>query len=192
MRRTALTLLFILALSTISLADIAKPTKTPKPTASITTNMMIHLRHDAKEARLIIPKTQIQQLRAQLDGLDTGADSAMTASSFARTQTIIGGLFLSLAIVFGGIWFARSGKAGTLSGKTLVILTVFAAMASTASFVYANAGPPPEARSISGKMFVQGVHIYGFGSGTVKLEAGDEEFIDLIVPDPKDTPSSEE
>jgi hypothetical protein len=186
MKRLILLFVLVFSLSILSFADIAKPTNSPKTKASIETEMMIHLRHDAKEARLLIPKSRLQQLRADLDGLDTGSDYAATTGSFGRTQTIVSGLFLSLAIVFGGLWFARSGKAATLSGKTLVVLTVLAGMAAAASFVYANAGPPPEARSITGKMFVQGVHIYGFGSGTVKLEVGDEDFVDLIVPDPKD------
>jgi len=60
--------------------------------------------------------------------------------------------------------------------------------------VLANAGPPPEARSITGKMFTQAVHIYGFGSGQIKLEVTNEDrqYIDLIVPDPKTSPSPEE
>jgi hypothetical protein len=101
-------------------------------------------------------------------------------------------MFLSLAFVFGGIWFVRSGKAATKTGKILVLLAVIASVGSAATFVYANAGPPPEARSITGKMFSQAVHYYKFGSGKIKLETkadGDGEGVELIVPDPQSSPS---
>jgi hypothetical protein len=63
----------------------------------------------------------------------------------------------------------------------------------TATLAYANAGPPPEARSITGKMFAQGVHWYNAGWGHVKLGVSDTERIKLIVPNPKDDkPGNEE
>ena len=98
-------------------------------------------------------------------------------------------MFLSLALVFGGIWFARSGKVSTRTAKALMIGDLLACLGSAATFVYANAGPPAEARSITSKMFSQSVHIYKFGYGRVKLEAKAEsggDRIELIVPDPKD------
>ena len=70
-----------------------------------------------------------------------------------------------------------------------MISAVLAGIGSAATFVYANAGPPAEARSITGKMFSQAVHIYNYGWGTVKLEASpdsDGEGVTLIVPNPKD------
>ncbi len=175
-------------------ADIVRPNNTPKDSSakSIETGMTIRLDHDAKEARLIIPKSRIKELRAELEKLDDGSDNtaAVTATrGISRTQTIASGVFLSLALVFGGIWFMRSGKAATRTGKTFIILALVAAVGSAATFVYANAGPPSEARSITGKMFTQAVHMYGTGWGTVKLEAGDKEQIELIVPDPKTSAS---
>jgi hypothetical protein len=182
----------ILSIAAATFADIPRPVKTPNPSKSIETGMRITLDHDAKDARLIIPKSQIKALRAQLDKLDDSENTAsVTQNGVTRTQTIVSGLFLSLALVFGGIWFVRSGKAASQSGKTFVILAVLAGIGSAATFVYANAGPPAEARSITGKMFTQAVHMYGTGWGTVKLEAGDKDQIELIVPDPK-TPGGEE
>ena len=51
--------------------------------------------------------------------------------------------------------------------------------------MFANAGPPPEARSITGKMFTPAVHLYKFGYGKVKVETSDDDRdeIELIVPD---------
>jgi hypothetical protein len=197
MKRITLALIFICALSAIVLADIAKPTKTPKQKASIDSILRINLRSDAKEAKLIIPKSQLMLLRAQLDQIADGNDTtaAITGSEDStRIPTIVGGLFLSLAIVFGGIWFARSGRMSPKTSQALVLFTLLAAVGSAATFVYGNAGPPAEARSITGKMFSPAVHMYGFGSGEIKLETAtdDENAIVLIVPDPKDSPKTDE
>jgi hypothetical protein len=189
--------MFLLA-SIAAFADIARPapTKTPKPNSSksIETGMSIKLDSNAKEARLIIPKSQVKQLRAALDDVDDADNTAAvtTPAGMSRTQTIVSGMFLSLAMVFGGIWFVRSGKASTKTGKTLVIFALLVGLGSSATFVYANAGPPAEARSITGKMFVPAMHMYNGGWGTVRLETGDQTQIELIVPNPKDAPKAGE
>ena len=188
----------VLLLAAAAFADIARPepTKTPKTSKGINTTLMIRLDRSAKDAKLIIPKSQIKQLRAELEQLDSDSDNtaAVTApNSFSRTQTIVSGAFLSLALVFGGMWFVRSGKTMTKTGKTLVILAVVAGIGSAATFVYANAGPPPEAQTITGKMFSQSVHMYNFGSGKIKVETKeDSNSIELIVPDPADKPKTDE
>lgn len=180
--------------SVFAFADIAKPEKPKdeKAKASYETTLDIRLRADAKEAKLIIPKSQIKQLRAQLDALDNGSENtaAVIGSGFSGTQTIMSGLFLSLAIVFGGVWFMRSGKANTNANKG-VIAAVLLSFIASATFVFANAGPPPEARSITGKMFSQAMHLYGFGWGKIKVETTDDDNdrITLIVPDPKTSSS---
>jgi len=197
MKRLILTIAFAAIAAGSALADIARPDapKAPKtkPSTSIATTMDIRLDPNAREARLIIPRSQLKQLRAQLDGLDDADDNtaAVTTPSFSRMQTIMSGAFLSLAIVFGGMWFARSGKAASKTVKMIVVVATVAGIASAATFVYANAGPPNEARSITGKMFSQAVHIYGFGWGTVKVETSDEDRIQLIVPNTKDKPAAE-
>jgi hypothetical protein len=190
-RLICLTTLVILG-SISAFADLPRPDKSPnrveKPRAAIDTEMDISLDRNAKEARLIIPKSQLKQLRAELERLDDGSDNTAAVASpgeFTRVQTIVSGMFLSLAFIFGGIWFVRSGKAATGTGRAFVILAVLAGIGSAATFVYANAGPPNEARSITGKMFAPSMHTYGFGWGKVKLEAGDDDRIKLIVPNPK-------
>ncbi|HEY2866665.1 MAG TPA: hypothetical protein VGJ02_06205 [Pyrinomonadaceae bacterium] len=196
MKRIVLAMVLGAFTATAALADIAKPEKPSKPKASIDTFLHISLKSDAKEARLIIPKSQLAQLRAQLDQMggtdDTAAASTATGTA-NRLPTIMGGLFLSLAIVFGGIWFARSGKLSLRTNSAIVVLIIFTAIGSAATFVYGNAGPPPEARSITGRMFTQAVHLYGFGSGQIKLETSDDpdQPLELIVPNAKE-PSGEE
>ena len=191
-------MIFLAAIATFADIPRPEPEKTPKQKASksIETQMTIRLDSEAKEARLIIPKSQIKQLRAELEQMDGDSDNTAavtTPSSFSRTQTIVSGSFLSLALVFGGMWFVRSGKSTTKTGKCLVVLAVVTGIVSAATLVYANAGPPQEARSITGKMFTQAVHIYGRGWGKVKLETRDQQQIELIVPNPKSsTPGTDE
>ena len=195
MRRIALVLTFVIAASMAAFADLPKPDKSSKPNTSIDTNLRINLKSDVKDARLIIPKALLVQLQAQLDQPGNGSDSAaaFTISGVSKIQTIVGGLFLSFAIVFGGIWFARSGKLGTKTSTAMVIFAVLAGLGSAATFVYGNMGPPAEARKVTGKMFSDAVHQYKFGSGPIKLETTAEgEDVYLIVPDPKDPPKGDE
>ena len=204
MKRTLSLTILICAFSLVAFADIARPDKSPnrveKPKAvkQIDTVLQIRLDRDAKEARLLIPKKYAKELRAALDEMESGEDSNAavaenTSGSFSRTQTIVSGLFMSLALVFGGMWFVRSGKAATKSGKALVILAIVAGAGSAATYVYANAGPPPSALSITGKIFSKSVNDYGYGSGKIKIEVTDEENnLRLIVPNPQSTPSADE
>jgi hypothetical protein len=193
-----------MSFSTAALADIArpatpKPTETPKQRKSIDTTLSITLTK-TKTAKLKIPKSQIAQLRAQLDELDGGESNTASTRAprffFGRMQTIVSGAFLSLAIVFGGIWFARSKKAETRAGRTLAIGAFLFLSGAAATAVIANAGPPPEARSITGKIFSEHVHSYKQASGEVKLMILDiddgYERIELEVPDPNGFPERDE
>lgn len=163
-------------------ADIPRPKVTPnKPakTASIDTRLDIRIRRDAKEAKLILSRAQLNQLRAELDAIDGGATDTASAG-ITGSQTIAGGLFLSLAMVFAGVWVVRSGRMPKPAAAAVVLFAV----GSLATMVYANAGPPAEARSITGKMFAPAMHYYKFGGGSIKLEISDEEDNPtLIVPD---------
>jgi hypothetical protein len=78
----------------------------------------------------------------------------------------------------------RSRKIETKASKILVIGSVLFLSGAVVTMVYANAGPPPEARSLTNKFFSPGVNIYKFGSGKIKLEvSSDEKSPVLIVPD---------
>ena len=109
--------------------DIPRP-NTPKPKQSrlIDSRMTIRISRDAKEAKLIIPKSQVKQLRAELEELDGESDTtAASTINFTRTQTIVSGLFLSLAFVFGGVWLARGRKTELKANKALVVGANFCA-----------------------------------------------------------------
>jgi hypothetical protein len=186
MKKLFSSVVLIIALALTAFADVRLPdTPTPKQSKKIDTQMYISIDKDAKEARLRIPKSQIRQLRAELDQLDDS--DATAASGFSKTQTVVSGLFLSLAFVFGGVWLARSrSKSETKTGKALVVGAGLFLTGAMATLAFANAGPPPEARSLTGKIFSNSVHVYKRASGKIRLETTDEtDRIELIVPDVK-------
>ena len=192
-----LLLLTALALftSTAAFADIAppRPEKTPKPKPGVSTTMEIMMDKTAKEAKLIIPKSQIKQLRAELESLDddNGNTAAVTGGS-TRLQTIVSGAFLSLAFVFGGMWFLRSGKASTKGGKALAAAAILGGIGAATTVVFANVGPPPAARNITCKLFDQKIfQPYGFAYGKIKIETTDGNQVKLIVPDVTEKPAGE-
>ncbi|HEX8248177.1 MAG TPA: hypothetical protein VF599_08410 [Pyrinomonadaceae bacterium] len=188
MKKLFSSIALIAALALVALADVRLPdTPKPKQSKAIDTRLQIRLDKDAKEARLRIPKSQLKQLRAELDQLDDSAGT--TASlSFSRTQTIVSGLFLSLAFVFGGVWLARSrGKTDSKTNKALVVVAGLFLTGAMTTIAFANIAPPVETRRIDGKIFSESVHRYKRALGKIKLEISDdsEEEIELIVPDVK-------
>ena len=188
MKKIILSCLIVSAAASVSFANIANP-DLPGKRKTIDTSLSIRLDKDATEARLIIPKSQLKQLRAELEQLDGGTEDATAAAGagISRTQTIVSGGLLSLALVFGGVWFARSGRTHS---KSVIATAVVLACGSIVTFVYGNAGPPPEARTINGKMFTQAVHMYKGGWGKIKLEVSDSARTpELIVPDSPKTPA---
>jgi hypothetical protein len=186
MKKFFVAAILLFAFSIAACADILletpKPTPAPKQAKAIDTRLYISISKDTKEARLVIPKSQLKQLRAELDQLD---ESNPTLSfNFSRTQTVVSGLFLSLAFVFAGVWFARSQKSESKTGKALAVGSILFLSGMFATIAFANVGPPNEARSITGKIFTNAVHQYKQASGRIKLETSDQtDEIELIVPD---------
>lgn len=193
MKFTIFLIAAICAASTIAFANIANP-DLPSSKKAIDTSLRIQLDRDANEARLVIPRSQIKQLRAELESLDPGGANTAAAIStepgLSGTQTVISGLFISLGLVFGGLWFVRSKQISKTASRITAGIAITSAVVVSVGMVYGNAGPPSEARTITGKMFSPAVHMYGFGSGKIKLEVSDTERIPtLVVPNPKTSPS---
>jgi hypothetical protein len=136
------------AFSAAALADVRwespmpKPTATPKPTeapkeTSKTGGMIIMMTDRVDEPVLVIKKEMLEKLRAAVDG--TTSSAVVENSDFNRTQTIVSGLFLSLAFVFGGVWLARNrGKVS----KSAAAVVVFAILGMTTTFVIGNIRAP--------------------------------------------------
>jgi hypothetical protein len=201
MKKMLFTLALLASFSIVALGDIPRP-PTPKPTPglkqkkSIDAQLSITLRK-TETAKLKIPRSQINQLRAQLDAIDGRAENTAAAGKtggFTGAQTIVSGAFLSLALVFGGLWFVRSKSSESKAARGTAIAAFLFLSGSVAAVVWANAGPPPEARSITGKMFTEAVHMYKQGSGEIKLMVNDEDDdrIELVVPDPNGFPDNDE
>lgn len=191
-RIIALSLLMMLA-SAVAFSDIArpepKPQKTPKVLYNATADMTIRLDRDANQPVLRIPNSALKYLRAELEREDgTSDDNAAVNTnggvSLSRTQTIMSGAFLSLALIFGGFWFIRSGKAASKGVRNLVILGVVSAVALTATFVYANIGPPPFS-GFTNRLFNRNAMVggtYAHESG-IRIERTNGTEIELIIPD---------
>ncbi len=134
----ALTTIFV----SIALADIVPP-PTPKPAPKgKQVEMFIDVTNDVTETTLVIKKSSTKLLRAALDeaeGLENSSaqNQTITPSSSASTQLVIGGMFLTLAFVFGGVWLARSKPSKTIVGLFLVGI-----LASATVLVVANIAPP--------------------------------------------------
>ena len=189
---------FLILFSIVALADIRLP-ETPKPDSKKSIDSFLSIKFDknTKEAKLIIPKSQLKQLRAELEQLDNEQDTNANAKTgFTRAQTIIGGLFMSLAILSGGVWLTRTKKLDPKTGKNLVIGAILFLSGAVATIVYANAGPPPELRQITSKLFDKKVFGYwNSAGGKIKIQVSDTaQNPELIVPDVTDEkkPSDEE
>ena len=186
MYKKYLVLLAVLLFAVPAFADIARPDRTPKrpkKETAIDSRLTIRLDKDAKEARLIIPRSELKGLIAQLG---TDEMPAVKVGGISQAQTIMGGTLISLAIIFGGVWAFRSGKLATRSGKVTASVALVLAGGALTSLVYANIAPPLETRSIKGSIFSPAIQKYKFVSGPIKLEIGENETAPtLIVPDPK-------
>ena len=196
MTKQYLAILALLIFAVPAFADIARPDRTPnqpKKDAAIDSRLTIRLDKDAKEARLIIPRRELNELVAQLgtDGRRTLPE--VKVGGFSQTQTIMGGTLISLAILFGGVWAFRSGKLATKSGKVAASVALVLAGGALSSLVYANIAPPFETRSIKGSIFSPAIQKYKFVSGEIKLEVGENNTTPtLIVPDPAVSPTPSE
>jgi len=183
--------LSVAAFADVRVPDTPKPTPSPKAKKGVESNMEIRLEQGASDARLIIPKSQLKQLRAALDEADDAENN--TALNVTRTQTIFSGLFLSLAIVFGGVWFSRSRRTSGKMSKTIAAGACLFFIGSAAMLVYANIGPPMQLRSITSDLFnKQTFGNWKRANGKVKVEVADGDgMIQLIVPEKEDAKPEE-
>ena len=198
MKRVISLALLMLIASTAAYSDLA-PARTPKPTPepsskAVKTYMSITMDPKTQVATLSIPREQLKQLRAELDQLDPeNGNTAAATGSLSQMQTIVSGAFISMAIVFGGMWFVRNGRSATKSGRPFVILAMIGIIGSAATYVYANAGPPPELRTISSTLFDKKTFGYWTSAGgSINLTVSEASVVELKVPAPKNWPRDKE
>ncbi|HEU4388765.1 MAG TPA: hypothetical protein VFV34_13265, partial [Blastocatellia bacterium] len=182
-------LAFLFGMAQLTSADVVVPKSKGSKSTKSPIRMSIIPDRSAGEARLEIPRSVLNQLRAELDGdrNEQIAETAGTNSQSANTQTAMAGIFLSLALAFGGIWLLRSRKEATRLSRAQLGIAVLALCATSASFAYANAGPPPVARSLTSKILIQEAKWYGaYGQVKVVTNDDDGDTIRLLLPIPKD------
>ena len=115
-----------------------------------------------KEARLRIPKSQLKQLRAELEQLDDAPDDG-GAEFFQNAD------HRQRFVSQPGVRFRRrlaralARKSETKTSKTLVVGAGLFLTGAMATIAFANIGPPLESRSINGKIFSENVHRYKQG-----------------------------
>ena len=184
--RLALAALMLVSTTALAFADIPNPNNRSSSKSDLKIQMQIDTDEKAKEARLVIPRAVWQQMRAQLDGSDSQTTATATARFFNMTgaQTIMSGIFLSLAFAFGGVWLMRARKGTERAPARAVALTVALLLTAgiTAGVAYANAGPPPVARSLTSKILIPELQWWG-AYGEVKVEVVEEgNEIKLVLP----------
>lgn len=122
------------ALPTATSADIPRPdnrasTDPPRRRSDQLVTFVIESSDDF-QARLYVPSNLL------------AADTNATPSGMSAVGTTVSGVALSLSVVFGGLWLARSRRRlGTQSTVTAGVILVV--LAGTASYAWANASPYP-------------------------------------------------
>jgi hypothetical protein len=102
-----------------------------------------------KEGTLVVTKSLIEKINAaaRAKGHTALIEVESEDASVASTQTIVGGIFLSLAFVLGGVWLARSK--GQVSKPALGVM-LLAVTGLGATLVIGNVPPPKRIKLDSG------------------------------------------
>lgn len=196
MKKTALLFALIIVSAGFAAADIRLP-DTPQPTATPTATPMpndlsaplnIYVGRNYKEPTLIIPRSVAKEIRAQLNAAESGNPTAATTggiSNISSMQTMVSGFFMSLALIFGGVWFWR-GKSFGKNQKIVAGAIVCAFAGVSAITIFANIAPPPligiDEKILSDKTRSN----YRGVSGTVNIKISVNDYADermqLIIP----------
>jgi hypothetical protein len=178
----------LLAAGVSASADVAPPDKAkskPPKVSPFIAPMRISPDVKPGEARLVIPRSVLERMRAGLDG-DDSRSAAFAYFNTSGAQTLMAGLFLSLAFAFGGVWLVRSRGQRRL-GPAALCVAALALCGVAATAAHANAGPPPVARSLTSKILIQEATWYGvYGQVKVEVVDDDDNEIRLVLPKGKD------
>jgi hypothetical protein len=146
--KPVISLLFVIVLvlstSTELLADLPGPKTPKKDNKTLNTSLEVVPDPKATSARLLIRQSDLNQLRAALEG-NAGNQSLAASIANNAPRTIIAGLLLFLSIAVAGILLVRSIRtAGVSRGhKTAsIIILVITTLGAAAIVSRGNAGPP--------------------------------------------------
>jgi hypothetical protein len=135
-------LLALAASAVFAFGDIARPKPEATPESKIVAYSGLTIMTDSKggDARLQISEGTLKRIQegAARNG---GSASLIQNITHSSTRTMMAGVFMFLAISFGGVWMARSNQ--RRSAKAIAAVLVLAFMFGIATvIVRANAGPP--------------------------------------------------
>lgn len=129
-----------------------------------------------REARLQIPRAQLERLNAAA-GIGGGTQSA----SFKSAGAVVGGVFISLAVVLTGLLLVRSRRRVAFGRATVALVVCACAAGVAAVAAYANAPAPHYRLQDPGTLVkaVAGVPL----AGSIRIEVVEEGTeIKLLVP----------
>ncbi|MFL6257517.1 MAG: hypothetical protein ACJ74T_21125 [Pyrinomonadaceae bacterium] len=176
-------LALLLTAAAPAFADIALPKKPTADNSEIRrdlpfAHMTIERVEGLREARLQIPRARLKELHVAA-GVDAGdAQSA----SFKSAGTVVGGIFISLAVVLTGLLLARSRRGLRVGRATAAVVLCVCAAGAAAVVTYANAAPPPRLRPQDPGTLVKAVSGVPL-SGSIRVEVVEEGTeIKLLVP----------
>ena len=172
----------LIASSIYAFGDIARPKGTPAPKegkAVLYTSMTVKPDPKASEARLLISQKTLQSIAR--DAASISSNQSMTERLMhSSTRTMMAGLFMFLAVSFGGVWLARSSQ--RRNQKAIAAVIVIAAVFGLATvIVRANAGPPGYIRWQGLPQALKDGKPTGGGVDIV-IVPGDDSEITFIVP----------
>jgi hypothetical protein len=174
-------------------ADVAKP-KPPEQQSKVLLGRKLEIVPDQKvwQARLQIPQSDFQELRAALNG-ETGSNTTLAASiAQSSARTIVAGALLFFSVSFAGVWLARRSSASRGRKAIAAGIVVVAVLGVAAVITRGNAGPPPGYLSWKDlpNNFSQGHATSGQMLIEVVPDNPDNPSIKLLLPTkPKDGPA---
>ena len=137
---------------------------------------------DSKRAQLVVEPRDLDREITLLLPSDMNPESKTSHhASLTPVQTTVSGVALSLAVVAGGLWLARSRRA--LGARaTVAAVAVAAAISGAAGYALGNATPYPEGDADPGQL--RGLYP---GGKTIKgqvrvLYTSEDGAVHLIVP----------
>lgn len=175
------------AFADVRLPDNLKPSPTATPKSkqkSQKMQMSIRVNPNVDEPTLVIPRSALKELRAQLDELD-GVNSNVAGGSISKTQTLMSGIFFSAALIFGGVWMFR-GKSLGKTQKIIAGCLIAAFLGASVVTVFANVAPPPF-QGLKADLFSDKMQNSWRGAiGTVRVEIDNDGYqgapIQLTIP----------
>lgn len=177
-KKLTLTAVVLLLLSVSAWANIARPgdkglsvpkpspgkPKAPTETEGPMMDLQIQIDDRVSEPTLVVKRAALARLNSPQ------GESASTGGQGIDSGTVIGGAFLSLALVFGGVWAVRSNsRTGKIAGLVLVMAAVGGVTA-----VFADLAPPTP-MPITQELFSPQLNGWAVAKGGVKVVVRDDE-----------------